>query len=155
MIEPPQITELARHRTTAVIHVRCTREEIHLVMGRGVRELLDTIQLQGANPVAALYTHHLRRPTDCFDFEIGVPVDQAIAASGRVHPSDWPAMLVARTVHTGRYENLPDSWGEFQHWIQQQGRETTSDLWECYLSGPERGLDARMWRTELIQPLTH
>ena len=153
MIEPPQITELARHRTTAVIHVRCTREEIQLVMGRGVRELLDAVRAQGAQPVAALYTHHLRRPTDRFDFEIGVPVDQPVQAAGRMRPGEWPPMRVARTVHRGRYEDLPQSWGQFKQWIAEQGLHMTSDLWECYVTGPERGLDARMWRTELIQPL--
>ncbi len=153
MIEPPQITELARHRTTAVIHVRCTREEIQLVMGRGVRELLDAVRAQGAQPVAALYTHHLRRPTDRFDFEIGVPVDQPVQAAGRMRPGEWPPMRVARTVHRGRYEELPQSWGQFKQWIETQGLSITPELWECYVTGPERGSDARQWRTELIQPL--
>ncbi|WP_226858243.1 GyrI-like domain-containing protein [Diaphorobacter aerolatus] len=111
MIEPPQITDLALHRATAIIHVRCTREEIQHVMGRGVRELLDAVQAQGARPISALYTHHLCRPTDRFDFEIGVPVDQPVRACGRMRPAVWPAMHVARTVHCGRYEDLPRSWG--------------------------------------------
>ncbi|QIL83083.1 GyrI-like domain-containing protein [Diaphorobacter sp. HDW4A] len=153
MIEPPQITDLARHHVTAIIHVRCTREEIQLVMGRGVRELLDAVQAQGAKPVAALYTHHLSRPTDRFDFEIGVPVNRPVEATGRVLPGVWPSMRVARTVHCGRYEDLPQSWGQFKQWIETQGLCITSELWECYVTGPERGSDARLWRTELIQPL--
>ena len=153
MIEPPEIIEFASCRVTAVIPVRCTREEIQLVMGRGVRELLDAVQAQGATPVAPLYTHHLRRPTDSFDFEIGVPLDKSVSVSGRVRPSEWPAMRVARTVHCGRYEELSRSWGEFKQWMETRGLSMSTDLWECYVTGPERGSDARQWRTELIQPL--
>ena len=153
MIEPPQITEIRAPQLTAVIHVHGTREDIQQVMGRGVRELLDGIRAQGVKAVAPLYTHHLLRPTDRFEFEIGVPVDQRIVACGRVQPAQWPPMHVARTMHRGRYEDLPQSWGEFKRWIRTQGLVITSDLWECYVSGPERGSDARMWRTELIQPL--
>ncbi|MBF5004822.1 GyrI-like domain-containing protein [Diaphorobacter caeni] len=153
MIEPPQITDLVRRSATAIIHVRCTREEIQHVMGRGVRELLDTVAAQGARPIAALYTHHLRRPTDRFDFEIGVPVSRPVEAAGRMRAGEWPSMRVARTVHCGRYEDLPKSWGQFKQWIETQGLCITTDLWECYVTGPERGSDARRWRTELIQPL--
>ncbi|MPM38644.1 hypothetical protein SDC9_85274 [bioreactor metagenome] len=153
MIEPPRITDLARPRATAIIHVRCTREEIQHVMGRGVRELLDAVHAQGASPIAALYTHHLHRPTDRFDFEIGVPVDRMVCAVGRVRPGQWPSMRVAHTVHCGRYEELPRSWGQFKDWIAAQGLTITTDLWECYVTGPERGSDARRWRTELFQPL--
>ncbi len=155
MIEPPKIIEWESARITAVIHVHCTREEIQLAMGRGVRELLDVVRAQGAAPVDALYTHHLRRPTDSFDFEIGVPVDKSITPAGRVRPAEWPPMRVACTLHCGRYEQLPRAWGELKQWIAGQGLHITDDLWECYLTGPERGSDARLWRTQLIQPLVH
>ncbi|MDR2300058.1 MAG: GyrI-like domain-containing protein [Comamonas sp.] len=153
MIEPPEIIDISLCRFTAVIPVRCTREEIQLVMGRGVRELLDAVREQGVAPIAPLYTHHLRRPTDSFDFEIGIPVDRSVHACGRVLPSEWPAMRVARTVHRGRYEELPGAWGAFKEWIVTHGLAVTPDLWECYMTGPERGSDTRLWRTELIQPL--
>ncbi|WP_353235427.1 GyrI-like domain-containing protein [Diaphorobacter ruginosibacter] len=155
MIEPPEIVDLPLRRVTAMIALRCTREEIHLAMSRGVRELLDAVRAQGASPVAPLFTHHLRRPTDSFDFEIGIPLDHPVAACGRMVPSEWPVMHVARTVHRGRYEELPDAWNAFTQWIAARGLAMTPDLWECYVTGPERGLDARLWRTELIQPLTH
>ena len=153
MIEPPRIVEIATARDTAVIHVRCTREDIRNTMDRGVAELLEGVRAQGARPAGPLFTHHLRRPTDSFNFEIGVPVDKPVGPAGRMRPSQWPAMRVARTEHRGRYEDLPQAWRAFMDWAAQQQLDVTGDLWECYLTGPETGSDASAWRTELNQPL--
>lgn len=153
MLDPPQIIVFPEQRLTAVLRVDCTCEEIHLVMGRGVRELLDTIHAQGVVAAGSLYTHHLRLPTDCFELEIGVPVNRLVESTGRVRAGAWPGMRAARTVYRGRYEDLPQFWRSFRLWVREQGLRATDDLWECYLSGPECGQDATRWRTELIQPL--
>lgn len=152
MIDTPHIADLPA-RPTAFIHVTCTREEIQHVMGQGVRDLMDAIAAQGAAPAGPWFTHHRRRPTDTFDFEISVPLAAPIGPHGRMQPGEWPAMRVARTVHRGRYEDLAGAWGEFLQWIEGEGLTATGELWECYLTGPETGSDPTAWRTELNQPL--
>ena len=64
-------------------------------------------------------------------------------------------MRVARTVFHGPYEHLGEAWGEFMSWINANGHQPAEDLWECYLVGPESGLDSSQWRTELNRPLTN
>lgn len=152
MIETPRIATLPA-RPIATLAVQCTREEVQTVMGRSVRALMDALAAQGVSPAGPLFTHHLRRPTDSFDFEVGVPVAQPVAAAGGMQPGTWPAMRVARTVYRGRYEDLPAAWGEFKAWLATESLPITEALWETYLTGPETGSDATAWRTELIQPL--
>ena len=77
-----------------------------------------------------------------------------MAAAGRVQPSQWPAIKVARTVYNGPYEGLGEAWGEFIDWIENNGHTPAPDLWECYLVGPESSPDPADWRTELNRPLT-
>ncbi len=153
MLEPPQIIQTTA-QLTAIIHVIVPREEIQKVMGPGIQELLATIAAQGIAPAGPWFTHHLRRPTDTFDFEISIPVAAPVAAAGRVQPSQWPAMKVARTVYHGAYEGLGEAWGEFIEWIETNGHTPAPDLWECYLAGPESSPDPADWRTELNRPLT-
>ena len=62
-------------------------------------------------------------------------------------------MKVARTVYQGGYEGLGGAWGELMRWIEAQGHTAATDLWECYLAGPESGPDPSAWRTELNRPL--
>ena len=122
-------------------------------MGPGIRELMDALAVQGIPPAGPWFTHHLRRPTDTFDFEISVPVDAPIVATGRVLPSEWPSMKVARTVYHGGYEGLGDAWGEFLGWIAAHSHRSAEDLWERYTVGPESTPDPATWRTELSRQI--
>jgi effector-binding domain-containing protein len=152
MIDPPEIVQTTA-RPTAIIHVTVACDEIQNVMGPTIGEVYQAIAAQGIAAAGPWFTHHLRRPTDTFDFEASVPVATAIAPAGRVRPGEWPAMRVVRTVYHGGYEGLGEAWGDFLDWIETQGLKTTDDLWECYLSGPESGSDPTQWQTQLNRRL--
>jgi effector-binding domain-containing protein len=152
MIDNPHITSTTA-QLTAVIHITVPRAEIQEVVGPGIQELLTTIAAQQIEPAGPWFTHHLRRPTDTFDLEIGIPVTAVVAAAGRVKPSEWPAMKVARTIYHGPYEGLMEAWAEFIGWIEVNGHEPTEQLWERYLVGPQSTPEPNLWRTELSRPL--
>jgi effector-binding domain-containing protein len=152
MIEKPTIvTTTPQH--TAIIAIVVSRDDIQSVMGPTIQEVYATIGAQGIAPAGPWFTHHRRRPTDTFDFEASVPVVSPIKPAGRVQPSQWPAMKVARTVYHGGYEGLGAAWGEFLDWVETEGLKTADDLWECYLVGPEGGDDDSVYRTQLNKPL--
>ncbi len=129
------------------------RNQIQIVMGPGIQEVFATLAAQGVAPAGAWFTHHLRTPSDVFDFEICVPVSRAITPAGRVKPGQLRAAKVARTIYRGPYEGLGNAWGEFRQWIDQQGHKRAEDLWECYVKGPEAGSNPAEWQTQLNQPL--
>lgn len=152
MLDTPHITRTADQATAFLrLTVPCT--QIQTVMGPGIREVLAAIAAQGLTPAGPWFTHHLRRPTDTFDFEICVPVSAPLTATGRVAPGLWPAMTVARTVYHGGYEGLGAAWGEFLAWVATGGHTPAADLFERYLVGPESSPNPADWRTELNQPL--
>jgi effector-binding domain-containing protein len=152
MIDTPHLTETA-DQLTAVLHLTVPRGEIQNVMGPGLSEVMAAVMARGLTPAGPWFTHHLRRPADTFDFEIGVPVQTPLTATGRVTPGLWPAMRLARTVYHGGYEGLAAAWGEFLAWVKGSGHTPSPDLWERYLVGPETSPDPADWRTELNQPL--
>ena len=152
MLDTPQIVVTAA-QLTAVIRLTIAREEIRNVMGPGLTELMVAIATQGIDPTGSWFTHHLRMDPEVFDFEICLPVAKAIAAVGRVKPGELPAAKVARTIYHGPYEGLGEAWGEFDVWIAANGLKPASDLWECYVAGPESSPDPTKWRTELNRPL--
>jgi effector-binding domain-containing protein len=152
MIDTPRITETASQQT-AIIHVTVPRTEIQKVMGPGIQELMSTVAAQGIGPAGPWFTHHLRRPTDTFDFEISVPVTAPVAPRGRVEAGEWPAMKVARAVYRGPYEGLGTAWGEFDAWVKANGHKPAADFWEVYVAGPESASDPAEYQTELNRPL--
>jgi len=152
MIQTPYITETS-DLLTAIIPIAVPRNEIQHVMGPGIQEVMSTIASQGLAPIGPWFTHHLRRPTESFEFEISVPIASPVIATGRVQPSRWPATKVARTIYRGPYEGLAEAWGEFMEWLEANGHKRTTDLYERYLSGPESSADPSDWSTELNQPI--
>ena len=152
MLDTPQIVKTAV-QLTAAIRLTIPREEIRNVMGAGIKEIMTTLVVQGIAPVGAWLTHHWRMDPEIFDFEICVPVATPVTATGRVKPGQLPAATVARTVYQGPYEGLAAAWGEFDAWIQANGRKPAGELWECYVYGPETGAEPSQWRTELNRPL--
>jgi effector-binding domain-containing protein len=152
VLEKPQIVE-TKAQDIAVIHVVVPAEEIQRVMAPGLQELLAEVQRQGVKQTGPWFTHHLKMPGATFDFEIGVPVEKPVEASGRVRPSRLRATQVARTTYVGPYEGLGQAWGEFMKWINQNTRAEADDFWEVYALGPESGADASQYRTELNRPL--
>jgi len=152
MIDTPQIAHTA-DQLTAVIRLTIPREEMRTVVGPGIRELMAAVDAQGIAPSGPWFIHQLRMDPATVDFEIGVPVPTPVAAAGRVKPGRLPASRVARTIFHGGYEGLGAAWGELGTWIAAEGHTPASDLWECYVAGPESSPDPAAWRTELNRPL--
>jgi effector-binding domain-containing protein len=152
MIDPPHITQAAAQHT-AFIHLVVPRAEIQNVMGPGIREILEALAAQGIAPTGPWFTHHSRVPTDTFDFEICVPISKPVVAVGRVMPGELPAATVARTIYQGGYEGLGTAWCELMTWVEAEGHTPATNLWECYITGPESSPDSTNYRTELNRPL--
>ena len=152
MLETPHITQSAPQQA-AVIHLTIPRDQIRAVMGPGIQEVIDTVVAQGIGPAGPVFSHHFSMQPDTFDFEIGVPVSRPVAPTGRVKPGELPGAKVARTVLHGGYEGLPDGWGQFMAWVDEEGLAKAPDLWEVYVKGPNLDPDPSTWCTELNQPL--
>ena len=102
---------------------------------------MEAIAAQGIAPAGPVFSHHFRMDPETFDFEVGVPVPRPVAERGRVQASELPAAIVARTVYRGPYEGLGAAWGEFMAWMASERHEPASNLWECYVAGPESDPD--------------
>ncbi len=152
MIETPQIVKTSEE-LTAVIHLTIPRTEMRAAIPAALAEIHAAAAAQGIDSSGRWMAHHLTMHPDTFDFEVCVPVAAPIAPAGRVQPSRWPAMEVARTVYQGDYSNLHQAWAEFGDWIKAQGLPVRLDLWERYLVAPDSTSDPAHWRTELSLPL--
>lgn len=152
MLDAPTIINLEARRT-AVIRLKIPRAQIRDAMGPGIRELMATLAAQGITPAGPVFSRHFSVHPEYFDFELGVAVPTAVAATGRVVAGELPAGTAARTVMHGGYEQLADAWPEFDDWIVAAGHIPGPELWERYVSGPEASPDPAAWRTELIRPV--
>lgn len=152
MIETPHIVK-TEPQLIAAIHITVPRAEIQLVMGPGLKELGAAVAKQNVEVTGPWFTHHLRRPSDTFDFEICLPVSLPVTPAARVYAGELPGMKVLRSVYQGGYQGLGAAWGEFDEWARANGHRVGEELWERYIVGPDISRDSADWRTELNRPL--
>ena len=77
MIDIPQIVQTSA-QITAFIHLTVTPEEMQRVFAPTIVELISTVTAQGITPVGPVIAHHLRGPTDTFDFRLSIPVSARV-----------------------------------------------------------------------------
>jgi effector-binding domain-containing protein len=148
MIEKPVIVD-TEPIFTATLYAKVPVRDIQIQMGQLLQELSHELKRQGVRPTGPWFTHHLRAPSEYFDFEVCFPVATPIKASGRVAPGQWPAMKMVRTIYHGPYEGLGTGWGEFTTEIEAMKLQVTPEIWEVYRVGPESESDPAKWQTEL------
>ena len=152
-ITPPELTHTPA-QPVAMIHVKSARSQIMNSMTMAFNELGSLLQSQRIAPAGPWFAHHLRRPTESFDFNLCIPVAAPIQPTGRITNGERRSADVARTTYTGPYSGLPDAWGEFVSWVHAHDLHPAEDLWEVYTVGPRDNPDAAHWQTELNLPLT-
>lgn len=152
MLDQPRIVQ-TEARLAAVIRLTIPLTQMQSVMGPAIAEVMAAVAAQGIAPAGPVFAHHLRMPSDTFDFEVGVPVMKPVSVTGRVKAGRLPAASVARTVYQGPYEGLPSAWGEFMEWIAAEGHKPAPDFWESYVVHPDSNPEPSAWRTELNRPL--
>lgn len=147
-IAAPEIIRTTEQRT-AVIRLKIPGKDMPKYMDPAIQELLKVLKEQGLHPVGPMFSYHLRRPSDTFEFELGFPVDGEVVGQGRVIPSVLPAERVARTVYQGPYEGLAVAWPRLSGWVETNGHRSAERFWERYLNNPEEVSDPGLYRTEL------
>lgn len=107
---------------------------------------------QGAYPAGPPFARYRPLAGGRFAVEAGFPVGTVIDADGPVQPARLPGGLVARTVHTGPYDELAPAYEALAAWVRDHGGEVAGDPWEVYLTDPASDPDPAAWRTEVVQP---
>lgn len=153
-MEDLQIVHTEEH-VTASIHLVVDGPSMPSIMDAAIQELYTTVLAQGAEPTGPLFSYHHRRPSDTFDFEIGVPVNKAVAPAGRVQPSILPAVTVARSIYRGPYEGLADGWREMMRKVAEANLDTKDRFWERYIKGPMEAPSSADYETELNWVITN
>lgn len=134
---------------TVVLRERVPMTELTSFFERAFHSTMAAIQREGKQPAGPPFGMYHGMPTDHVDIEAGFPVDVPGTAAGGVVPSTLPAGRVVRTMHVGPYDTMRVTYDEVRAFMAEQGLTPGEEMWECYLSDPEREPDPSTWRTEI------
>ena len=115
--------------------------------------LAAAIAAQGRTVTGPAFARYRGEFGESADIEVGLPLDRALAQDGEVTPGALPAGRVARLVHAGSFDGLPEAWGALRSWVEKEGLPTQDTYWEVYVTEPTPEMDPADLRTELNWPL--
>ena len=153
MNETPEVLE-AESLLTAVVPLVAPNDQLKSVIGPAIGEVAMALKQCAVMPCGALFVLVKSRRDGVVDLEVGFPVPERVAPSGRVVPSQLPAARVARALYTGSYEGLAAAWAELDRWVASQELCASEVGWEFYVRGPESSADPTDWCTELSRVLS-
>ena len=142
-----------QEQATAVIRERVPMNELPQFFARAYQATMAAAQAQGRHPTGPPFSMYHGRPTDVVDVEAGFPVNGAIAPADGVVPGTLPAGKVVQTTHVGPYDTLSQTYDMVLGYMKEHDLTPADDMWEVYLSDPQRQPDPATWRTEIFWPV--
>lgn len=147
--------ELIHHprQSTAVVHEVVPMSALRPFFARAFSQVSAAMQAQGVQPVGPPFAHSFGMPGEEVEVEAGFPVIAAVAQAGAVHGATLPAGRCVHGLHLGPYETLRATYAELAQWARAQRLGIRDDMWEVYLSDPQREPDPARWQTEIFWPV--
>lgn len=162
MDQEPRIDERAA-QDYAGIKATVTMDTIGGAIDEGFPELFGWLTANGIEPAGAPFVRFLVIDMMAdLRIELGVPVAQRVAGSGRVQPGVLPAGKYAVIRHVGPYDGddgLIPSNAALQDWAKKKGIEfdmeetpegdAFTSRFEQYLTDPSQESDPSKWETDV------
>lgn len=87
--------------------------------------------------------------------DCAIPVAEPAAGEGEIKAGKLRAGPAAFAVHSGAYDNLPETNAAIDLWIRENGYRRDGAPWECYVTSPAECPDVADWRTHVFWPLAN
>jgi effector-binding domain-containing protein len=115
---------------------------------RALTRVLVAMEAEGTLPAGEPFGYyHTLQANGMVDVETGFPIIGNFQTSGDVLPGELPAGKAITGIHLGSYETLGNTYADMSAWAIAHGLLPTGELWEVYLTDPEREPDPNRWRT--------
>ncbi|MGB3956027.1 MAG: GyrI-like domain-containing protein [Brooklawnia sp.] len=150
-IQNPEIITV-EPQPTAVVIGTMQMAELSNFFDSSYQQVAEAVQRQGVTPHEA-FGYYPRMPTDTIEVEVGFTTSAPISPDGNVVASQLPGGEVAHATYVGAYDGLRQAYGDLFSWLQSQGRQPGSAMWEVYVTEPTPQADPGSMVTELYWTL--
>ena len=137
-------------RHTAVIRATIKASELPAFFSRTLTGVLQAMEAQGTIPGGEPFAFYRGIHNGTVDLEAGFPVVGPFEQSGDVVPGTLPGGKTVAGVHVGPYETLSRTYADMSAWAIAHGMRPTGEMWEVYLTDPEREPNPDRWRTSVF-----
>jgi effector-binding domain-containing protein len=139
-------------QSTLAIRSQTTFHHLPRTIGDALSALKAYLTSHDWHAAGPMYVRYAGAAAPSIDVEIGVPVRNAVVASGAFEASAIPECRAASCVHRGHYTDLPHAYKALEQWIESLGAKSTGVAYELYLNDPEH-TPPTAWLTQVALPL--
>ena len=142
----------ARH--TAVVRARVERSALSTFCAHALGAVLSAMEDSGTVPGGEPFAYYHTIDDDTVEVEAGFPTVDRFSFSGEVVESELPGGKTVTGIHLGPYDARRDTYMTMSNWAMAHGLQPTGDMWEVYLTDPEREPNPDRWRVGVFLPVT-
>lgn len=154
------IVDYREEQPYAAIRACVAGDDIPALLPPLVPEVIAWLSMNHITPAGPPFFRYLSMDADRrFLVDVGMPVQQAIAADGRIVAGAFPAGSYASVTHTGDFRHLREAHMLLEDWMDKAGLNDKTEspagsiTWkgrtEFYLSDPKLEPNPEVWRTEI------
>jgi effector-binding domain-containing protein len=127
-------------------------------MGRIFLETFTFMQKQGIVPSGPPFSYYHDVFSEAtskgvFDMECGFPVSEPAEGEGHIKAGKLPGGKTLKAVHIGPYQTLSETYEAVMAWAKEMGIQLGDNMWEIYLTDPDKEKDSSKWVTEILWPI--
>jgi AraC family transcriptional regulator len=148
------ITLEQRAPVTALITRRSiSRTQIPATLAECYGEIIGVVHEQSLTFSGRPFARYPKVGYGLITIEPGLPVAGNPRTKGAVEAVTLPGGSVLVGLHSGKYEQLDETYAALERWMEQNQAKSAGAPWESYLNDPADYPDPADWRTEICWPL--
>jgi len=133
-----EVTNLQPQIALAIKRTAVSMEQIVGAMETDYPKLMGYIAEQGKQIAGAPYCFYTNASEDytTFDIELGVPVSEAVSASGEIFMSQTYEGKALTGTHKGAYKDLEKTYCALMDYAKENSIGIANDCYDYYISNP-------------------
>jgi len=139
--------------TALVMRRRISRTEIPATLAECYGEIIGVAHQQSLGFSGRPFARYVTVGHGLITIEPGLPVTGAARSEGAIEVVTLPGGSVLVGLHSGKYEQLDETYAAMERWMEQQKVKPAGAPWESYLNDPADHPDPADWQTEVCWPL--
>jgi AraC family transcriptional regulator len=139
--------------TALIMRRRISRTQVPATLAECYNEIIGAAHKQSLGFSGRPFARYLTVGYGLLTIEPGLPVTGAARSDGDVEVATLPGGSLLVGLHSGKYEQLDETYAALERWMEQHKIKPAGAPWESYLNDPIDYPDAADWQTEVCWPL--
>lgn len=149
-----EVTNEKSQIAAAIKRTSLSMDKIIEVMGADYPKLMGYIAQQSKQIAGAPYCFYTNANEDYsqFDIELGIPVNEAVLASGEIFISKTYEGKALVGTHKGSYKDLETTYIALMDYAKENSIECTNDCYDYYINDPAETPESELL-TKVVFPI--